>query len=172
MSKRKKVVVAVTIGVIVKRALELLLSNEKGRKFLLYTVCIIIVLLMLPFIAIVGFFGWMGSEGAIDLENQVIENLPIEQQEELQGINSVYESISNVFTESELTEKDTALGKALFMGYLFTTATYDGMVQDLADCFINETADVSVYDNFEDTFGVTIDDEERAYLDEKYRSTS
>ena len=30
---------------------------------------------------------------------------------------------------------------------------------------------VSVYDNFEDTFGVTIDEDERAYLDEKYRST-
>lgn len=114
----------------------------------------------------------MGGEGAVDLENQVIENLPLEEQEKLQGVNSVYESIPTVFSESELTAEDTALGKALFMGYLFTTATYDGMIQDLADCFVNETADVSVYDNFEDTFGVTIDDEERAYLDEKYRSTS
>ena len=57
------------------------------------------------------------------------------------------------------------------MGYLFTAEAYDEMIQDLADCFVNETAEISVYDNFEDTFGVTIDEDERAYLDEKYRST-
>ena len=164
-------VAAVTIGVIAKKALELLLSNEKGRKFLLYTVCIILVLLMLPFILIVGMFGWMGGEGAIELGNQVIDNLPPEEQEKLQGVNSVYESIAVVFEDAELTEDDIALGKALFMGYLFTAESYDEMVQDLADCFVNETAEVSVYDNFEDTFGVTIDEDERAYLDEKYRST-
>ena len=164
-------VAAVTIGVIAKKALELLISNEKGRKFLLYTVCIILVLLMLPFILIIGMFGWMGGEGAIDLGNQVIESLPLEEQEKLQGANSVYDSIPTVFSESALTTEDTALGKALFMGYLFTATAYDGMVQKLADCFVNATADVSVYDNFETTFGVTIDEDERAYLDEKYRST-
>lgn len=164
-------VAAVTIGVIAKKALELLISNEKGRKFLLYTVCIILVLLMLPFILIIGMFGWMGGEGAIDLGNQVIESLPLEEQEKLQGANSVYDSIPTVFSESALTTEDTALGKALFMGYLFTATAYDGMVQELADCFVNATADVSVYDNFETTFGVTIDEDERAYLDEKYRST-
>lgn len=164
-------VAAITIGVIAKKALELLISNEKGRKFLLYTVCIILVLLMLPFILIIGMFGWMGGEGAIDLGNQVIESLPLEEQEKLQGANSVYDSIPTVFSESALTTDDTALGKALFMGYLFTATTYDGMVQELADCFVNATADVSVYDNFETTFGVTIDEDERAYLDEKYRST-
>lgn len=163
-------VAAVTIGVIAKKALELLLSNEKGRKFLLYTVCIILVLLMLPFILLVGMFGWMGGDGAIELGNQVIENLPPEEQEKLQGVNSVYESIAVVFEDAGLTEDDIALGKALFMGYLFTAETYDEMVQDLTDCFLNETTEVSVYDNFENTFGVTIDEDERAYLDEKYRS--
>ena len=127
-------VAAVTIGVIAKKALELLLSNEKGRKFLLYTVCIILVLLMLPFILIVGMFGWMGGEGAIELGNQVIENLPPEEQEKLQGVNSVYESIAVVFEDAELTENNLALGKALIMGYLFTAEVYDEMVQDLADC--------------------------------------
>lgn len=164
-------VAAVTIGVIAKKALELLLSNEKGRKFLLYTVCIILVLLMLPFILLVGMFGWMGGEGAIELGNEVIENLPPEEQEKLQGVNSVYESISVIFEDAELTEEDIALGKALFMGYLFTAETYDEMVQDLADCFVNETSEASVYDNFEDTFGVVIDEDERVYLDEKYRGT-
>lgn len=164
-------VAAVTIGVIAKKALELLLSNEKGRKFLLYTVCIILVLLMLPFILIVGMFGWMGGDGAIELGNQVIENLPPEEQEKLQGVNSVYESIPTVFEESGLTEGDVALGKALYMGYLFTTEPYDDLAQDLADCFTSETTEVSVYDNFEDTFGVTIDEDERVYLDEKYRGT-
>ncbi len=140
-------VAAVTIGVIAKKALELLLSNEKGRKFLLYTVCIILVLLMLPFILLVGMFGWMGGDGAIELGNQVIENLPPEEQEKLQGVNSVYESIPIIFEDSGLTEDDIALGKALFMGYLFTAETYDEMVRNLADCFVNETAEVSVYDN-------------------------
>lgn len=164
-------VAAVTIGVIAKKALELLLSNEKGRKFLLYTVCIILVLLMLPFILLVGMFGWMGGDGAIELGNQVIENLPPEEQEKLQGVNSVYESIAVVFEDAGLTEDDIALGKALFMGYLFTAESYDEMVQDLADCFVNETAEASVYDIFEETFGVTIDEDERIYLDEKYRSS-
>ena len=164
-------VAAVTIGVIAKKALELLLSNEKGRKFLLYTVCIILVLLMLPFILLVGMFGWMGGDGAIELGNQVIENLPPEEQEKLQGVNSVYESIAVVFEDAELTEDDIALGKAVFMGYLFTAEAYDEMVQDLADCFINETAEVSVYDNFEAAFGVSISEDEREYLDEKYRGT-
>lgn len=164
-------IAAVTIGVIAKKALELLLSNEKGRKFLLYTICIILVLLMLPFILLVGMFGWMGGEGAIEIGNQVIENLPAEEQEKLQGVNTVYESIPIAFAESGLTEDDTALAKALYMGYLFTTEPYDELVQDLAYCFLYETAEASLYDNFEAAFGVTIDEDERVYLDEKYRST-
>jgi len=57
------------------------------------------------------------------------------------------------------------------MGYLFTAEAYDEMIQDLADCFVNETAEVSVYDNFEAAFGVSISEDERVYLDEKYRGT-
>ena len=87
---------------------------------------------------------WKKSSNAtIELGNQVIENLPPEEQEKLQGVNSVYERIAVVFEDAELTEDDIALGKVLFLGYLFTAETYDEMIQDLADCFVNETAEVS-----------------------------
>ena len=51
--------------------------------------------------------------------------------------------------------------------------TVDALVEELVN-LLNEYklyVDVDlIFDNFEDTFGVTIDEDERVYLDEKYRS--
>lgn len=54
--------VAVQLAAIAKKALEILASNEKGRRFLGYAVGIAIFIILLPLIALVGLFGWMSGE--------------------------------------------------------------------------------------------------------------
>ena len=56
---------AVTIATVGKKALEVLASNKKGRKFLGYTVGIAIFILLIPVITLVGLFGWMAGDGSI-----------------------------------------------------------------------------------------------------------
>ena len=57
--------IAITVGTVVKKALELLAVNDSGRKFLGYVLCIAVFLLLLPVIVVCGLFGWMANDGEL-----------------------------------------------------------------------------------------------------------
>lgn len=52
---------SIAISTVVKKAAEALLNSKKGRKFLLYTVGIVLVIVLLPLIALVGLFGFFSG---------------------------------------------------------------------------------------------------------------
>ena len=71
--------IAITVGTVVKKALELLAVNDSGRKFLGYVLCIAVFLLLLPVIVVCGLFGWMANDGGtLLLREELLNNLPEE----------------------------------------------------------------------------------------------
>lgn len=164
--------IAVQLAAIAKKALEILASNEKGRKFLGYAVGIAIFIILLPVIALVGLFGWMsGMDGSVADAGQILSGLTADQQEQVSAIASVYNSIPVAFSEKGLSQKDIEKAEALFLAYLVSKEPDDEMCQDLAGCFTDISGTVSVYDLFELKFGVTVTDEERRYFDERHGVT-
>lgn len=163
--------IAVTIGVVVKKALEVLVSSEKGRKFLGYTVGIVLIVVLLPLIALVGLFGFMsGGNAPIDAQ-QIVAQLPAEDQAAIEKVNENGQSILTVFTDKGLTEGDAKKAQAIYIACLFGKES-DNFAADLADCFLTVTEDSgSVYDNISKKFGVTFEEKHRKYFDEKFGVT-
>lgn len=90
---------AVTVSVVVKKVAEVLASSKKGRKFLLYTVGIVLFIVLLPLIAIVGLFGFLAG-GELPIEpQQIMETLPSEDRALLEGIDATCASIHSAFME-------------------------------------------------------------------------
>ena len=161
---------AVTVGVVVKKVVEVLASSKKGRKFLLYTVGIVLFIVLLPLIAIVGLFGFLaGGELPID-QQQIMEALPSEGRALLEGINATCASIHTAFAERGLTEADAKKAEAIYMACLLGKES-DTFIEDLAECFENVSDTVSVYDNVSTTFSVGFTDEDEKRFDEQYGVT-
>ena len=156
-----------------KKVLEVLASNEKGRKFLLYTVGITLFIVMLPLIVLFGMFAWMGGgSGPAVAPDQIIGALPSGAQQQVSNIQEIQTKLPETFYSNNLTDADIKKTEALFYGYLLTMEYHEGLCQELADCFVNISDSVSVYDNMQETFGITITEDERIMFDNEYGVTA
>ena len=163
---------AITVGTIAKKALEVLASNKKGRKFLGYVVGITFFLIMLPFIVLYGLFGWMSDTDSSFLQaEQIISALPAEQQEQLKSIDDACQQITEMFAEKELAENDTKKAQEIYVGLLIGKEENDNFYDNLVWCFQNATDESSLYDNLSNKFSVSFTEQEEQYLDEKYGVT-
>lgn len=152
--------------------MEVVASDERGRKFLLYVLGIAVFLLLLPMIVVVGIFGFLGEDGEVVLDQDVIlSHLSDEQQEELSQINAVCEIISDTFRVYDLPANDQRKAQVLYVAHMIGMDEETDFYIRLAGCFTGVVDSASVYDLLEDEFGIFITDEERTKLDERYGVT-
>lgn len=163
---------SVTVGTVLKKVAEVLVSSKSGRKFLGYTVGITLFLVLLPMIVIVGLFGWMAGDGGTMLDrDQIISQLPLEQQEQIDVIDTTCDTIVTTFKIYGLPVSDQRKAQAIYIDKLMGLESQVGFFDSLAGCFVNADADVSVYDLIAGTFLVAFSEEEMARLDELYGVT-
>lgn len=164
--------VAVSTGAVIAKALEVIASNEKGRKFLLYVLGITIFLLLLPMIVVVGIFGFLGEDGAVVLDQQtILSHLSEEQQGEIGHINEVCEIISDTFRVYGLPANDQRKAQTVYISYLLGREDEPDFYIRLADCFNSASEWMPVYDLLGMEFGIVILPEEQLELDERYGVT-
>ena len=163
---------SVTVGTVLKKVAEVLVSSKSGRKFIGYTVGITLFLVLLPMIVIVGLFGWMAGDGGTMLDrDQIISQLPIEQQEQIDVIDTTCDTIVTTFKIYGLPVSDQRKAQAIYIDKLMGLESQAGFFDSLAGCFVNADADVSVYDLIAGTFLVAFSEEEMTQLDELYGVT-
>ena len=163
---------SVTVGTVLKKVAEVLVSSKSGRKFIGYTVGITLFLVLLPMIVIVGLFGWMAGDGGTMLDrDQIISQLPLDQQEQIDVIDTTCDTIVTTFKIYGLPVSDQRKAQAIYIDKLMGLELQDGFFDSLARCFVNADADVSVYDLISGTFLVAFSEEEMAQLDELYGVT-
>ena len=164
---------SVTVGTVLKKVAEVLVSSKSGRKFIGYTVGITLFLVLLPMIVIVGLFGWMAGDGRTMLDrDQIISQLPLDQQEQINVIDTTCDTIVTTFKIYGLPVSDQRKAQAIYIDKLMGLELQDGFFELLAECFVNADADVSVYDLIAGTFLVAFSEEEMAQLDELYGVTT
>jgi hypothetical protein len=145
------VAVGATIAKIAEKVLTILLGDKKGRKFLLYTICIALFIVCIPLITLLGMFGWMaGSDGSLFYQD---EN-PFFPQEELRAMYEVYDNISEVFEAKGLDVADQRKASSIYFSYLSKSKQQDDVFERLAVCFLETTAEKDVYDLVSETFQV------------------
>ena len=163
---------SVTVGTVLKKVAEVLVSSKSGRKFIGYTIGITLFLVLLPMIVIVGLFGWMAGDGGMMLDrDQIISQLPLDQQEQIDVIDTTCDTIVTTLKIYGLPVEDQRKAQAIYIDKLMGLELQDGFFDSLAGCFVNADADVSVYDLIAGTFLVAFSEEEMAQLDELYGVT-
>ena len=161
---------AVSVGVVVKKVVEMLASSKKGQKFLLYVMGIVLFIVLLPLIALVGLFGFLaGGELPIN-QQQIIEALPDEDKAVIEKIDTTCADIRIIFTKRGLSEADANKAEAMYMACLLGKES-DTFIEDLAECFENVSDTASVYDNVSSTFSVEFKEEDEKHFDEQYGVT-
>ena len=166
------IAVGATIAAVAKKLLVYLVGDEKGRKFLLYTVCIALFIVCIPLITLLGMFGWMaGDSGSILDQSDILANIPNEQLVQMQTVEQVCNKIVITFKEAGLEENDHKKASAIYMGYLVGMETQDGFYEKLSNCFLNTTEDADVYDLMSQTFLVVISEDDQAKYDSLYGVT-
>lgn len=91
-------VVSVTVGAVAKKILEILASNENGRKFIGYVAGITIFFVLLPMIVLAVLFGWMDTDSSgIDLRNEILESIKASYTEQLPEHAEALDKIENIF---------------------------------------------------------------------------
>lgn len=157
---------AITIGTVVKKALELLAVNDSGRKFLGYVLCIAVFLLLLPVIVVCGLFGWMSNDGGtLLLREELLNNLPEENAAVIEQMNTVCDTIQNVFEIKGLSVTDECRAEAIYLTCLVGREEDENFYNDLADCFLYADAETDVFDIVSITFGVEISEEDREMIE-------
>ena len=158
--------IAITIGTVVKKALELLAVNDSGRKFLGYVLCIAVFLLLLPVIVVCGLFGWMANDGdTLLLRDELLNNLPEENAAVIEQMNTVCDTIQNVFEIKGLSVTDERKAEAIYLTYLVGREDDENFYNDLADCFLYTDAENDVFDWITAVFGVEISEEDREMIE-------
>lgn len=166
------IAVGATIATVAKKLLVYLLGDEKGRKFLLYTVCIALFIVCIPLITLLGMFGWMaGNSGSILDHDDVLANIPNDHLVQMQTVEQVCNNIVTTFVDAGLEENDHKKAEAIYLGYLVGMETQDGFFDNLANCFLNTTEDTDVYDLVSQTFLVVISEDDQTKFDSLYGVT-
>ena len=145
----------------------MLLGDEKGRKFLLYVVCMALVIVLLPLIAAIALFGSMSGGVSVDYD-MVYDNLPTEQRELLEQYDDELDMIADVFGENGLSRTEISQAQTIYISCLVGKESEDGFYQTYADCFLNQTEDSDLLDNISSTFGVTFSEREREQFENLY----
>ena len=163
---------SVTVGTVLKKVAEVLVSSKSGRKFIGYTVGITLFIVMFPLIVIVGLFGWMAGDGGTMLDrDQIISQLPLEQQEQINVIDITCDTILTTFKIYGLPVSDQRKAQAIYIDKLVGLESQDGFHESLAACFVNADESTSVYTLISSAFLVAFSEEETAKLDELYGVT-
>lgn len=150
--------------------LEVLVGDKNGRKFLGYVIGIALFIVLLPFIAVYGLFGWMSGGDAVSLidYDMVYEQLPTEYREQFESSETQLSEIERVFTENGLSPTDISKAKAIYMSCLIGREEEDGFYQKYAECFMPKQEETDILTSVSSAFGVTFSEEDRQQFENLY----
>jgi hypothetical protein len=157
---------AIQITTVLKKALEVLLSNKDGRKFIGYVIGIAVFILLLPVIMLYGLFGWMaGSNESSVLNGSFIDNIPQENISVINQMDVTCNNISVLFQAYNLSKNDIEKAKLIYLSYLVGRETESNFYDELAYCFLNTNESILVYDLVSERFLVSISAEDREKIE-------
>lgn len=157
------VAVSATVMAVLKKVLAFLLGDKKGRKFLGYTIGIVLFIALLPVIAIYGLFGWMSAGDAAGIigYDAVYEKLPTEIREQIDANSAQLDMIEIVFRENGLTDEDITKAKLIYLSSLTEKHNEENFYERLAECFLTVSEETDLLTNISSAFGVDFTEADR-----------
>ena len=159
----------VTVAAVAKKVAAALASNKKGRKFIGYVIGISVFILCIPILVVYCVFGWMSGSDGVDLNNAAAG-----------AIHSVFsdpaivektDTIELVFAEHGLPESDIHKAQIISITFLTGREDDDNFYENLLLCFTEATEEKNVYVRINETFDVSITEEDMQRFDQLYGET-
>ena len=154
---------AVPIIPILKKVAVAIVSDKKGRKWLLGVILGITFIILMPIIALLGIFS-----GGLDLNLDGIYDKIHEQQAKME---IVAQDIEDEMLNAGYTQQDVQEAQTLYIFALHDEAEEDGFVLRLVGCFETDQTDEELVQKVNTEFGkeITIEDFQNAV--QEFRDT-
>ena len=149
---------------ILKKIAVALVSDKKGRKWLLGIILGVLLLILMPIIAVLGIFS-----GGLNLNTDGLFDKIYEQQAKMEVIVAEIESemLEGGYTQTQIEEAQT-----LYVFALHDEAEEDGFVERLVGCFtIEEQTDEELVTAVNIEFGTDIKTEDFTNAVQEFRDT-
>ena len=158
------------VGKALLKALQFLVGNKKGRKFLGYVVGIALFIVLLPVIAIYGLFGWMSGGEAAEIVgyDAIYQNLPTEIREQFNENEIQLDTIETVFRENGLSDEDISKAKLIYLSCLTDKRGEENFYQRFADCFLSVSEESELLSNVSSAFDIQFSDTDRQQFNEYF----
>ena len=157
------------VGAALKKILVSLLTSKKGRKFLAYTVLVVLLVIFMPILTVIAV---MKSDFSFDqntLSSVVVSNLSAEQQAQLQLINDTGVAINNAMKEAGFTAR-TKEAEVLFILALSDHMGEADFVSRLVGCFAEGQTDAQLVAAVNAEFGTEILAEDFSHVMQSIRA--
>ena len=133
---------------IIKKVASVVLSDKKGRKAVLMIIGIVLVIIILPIIALLGFFS-----GGIDLGLDDINAMVQEQQ---QVGEATLVAIEEAMLDEGYSQLRVEEAQAVYLLALFDKSDEENFVERLVGCFEEEQTDAELIASVNAEFGTAI----------------
>ena len=157
------------VGAALKKSLVSLRTSKKGRKFLAYTVLVVLLVIFMPILTVIAV---MKSDFSFDqntLSSVVVSNLSAEQQAQLQLINDTGVAINNAMKEAGFTAR-TKEAEVLFILALSDHMGEADFVSRLVGCFAEGQTDAQLVAAVNAEFGTEILAEDFSHVMQSIRA--
>lgn len=145
-----------TVAAALKKIAVAILTDKKLRKTVLGVILGVILMIAMPFAAIIGMFS---GEIKIDydrLQTLVVENLSPEEKARLQKVEDLMYELKDTMSEKGYDERQFLAAQVLFVTALSDDAEDANFVDKLVGCFAEEQTDTELIANVNTAFGTNI----------------
>ena len=151
---------SVSIGAALKKIAVAILTDKKLRNTVLGIVLGVIIIIIMPFAAIIALFSG-GIEIDTDrLHSMVVENLSAEERSRLQFVEDAMNGIEIKMSEAEYDSRQILAAQVLYVTMLSDHAHDEGFIDKLTECFALEQTDAQFIANVNRAFGTDISADE------------
>ena len=148
---------------ILKKVAVAIVSDKKGRKWLLGVILGITFIILMPIIALLGIFS-----GGLDLNLDSIYDKTNEQQAKME---IVAQDIEDEMLNAGYTQQEVQEAQTLYLFALHDEAEEDGFVLRLVGCFEADQTDEELVQNVNTEFGKEITTEDFQNAVQEFRDT-
>lgn len=151
---------SVSIGAALKKIAVAVLTDKKLRNTVLGIILGIIIIIVMPFAAIIALFNGSIEIDTDRLHSMVVENLSEEERSRLQFVEDTMNGIEIKMSETEYDSRQILAAQVLYVTMLSEQASDPGFIDKLVGCFSAEQTDTQLIVNINLAFGTDISADE------------
>ena len=151
---------SVSIGAALKKIAVAVLTDKKLRNTVLGIILGVIIIIVMPFAAIIALFNGSIEIDTDRLHSMVVENLSEEERSRLQFVEDTMNGIETKMSEAEYDSRQILAAQVLYVTMLSEQASDPGFIDKLVGCFSLEQTDVQLIANVNRAFGTDISADE------------